>query len=102
MSNGDKPNSDGLPHAWLLDRMDRLETRLANHGGEMRQGFRDVIEKLEEHARDDSAVEKRVTVIETKADVNERQAVSRSTWIALAFGTPSSMLALYTLWHLSK
>ena len=35
----EKPGSDGLPHAWLEHRLDRLETRLAAHGTEMRDGF---------------------------------------------------------------
>ena len=35
----ERPGSDGLPHAWLIDRMDRLEARMANHGAEMRDGF---------------------------------------------------------------
>lgn len=75
----DAPGSESIPHAWLLDRFDKLEERLLTHSRavriDMNAGFDRIAGTI--HQVDDRArlVTDRVTVIETERRIEEKAAL---------------------------
>jgi hypothetical protein len=59
-----------LPHAWLLDRLDRMEQRLLEHSrnvrSDMTAGFREVQAVIRDNDERARFLTDRVTIIETK------------------------------------
>lgn len=51
--------------------------------GSMTEGFTGLSDKLDAHAKDDAAVEKRVTRIEIERQGEQNQAMKRGTWAAM-------------------
>lgn len=74
------PDSDGLPYAWLRERLESIDARMTSHNASMRAdmntGFRDLATKFDTHEREDRKVETRVTVIETERGI-EKSTASR-------------------------
>ena len=77
----DNPGSDGLPFAWLTQRLDSLERRMVEHNQAMRAdmntGFRDMANRFTAHEDEDQDVKTRVTVIETERDIEKSVAGRR-------------------------
>lgn len=63
----------------------------------MAEGFLRLEAAMKEHAKDDLVVANDVLVIKTERDGEAKQAVRRSTWIALLISVPGGLVALYTL-----
>ncbi len=78
---GENPGSDGLPFAWLTQRLDSLERRMVEHNqairADMNTGFRDLATRFSSHEDEDQDVATRVTVIETERDIEKSVAGRR-------------------------
>lgn len=77
------PGSDGattLPFAWLKERLDSIEKRMAEHNGairaDMTANFADLRHTLSENDRAHALVEQRVTSLEVERNM-EKLALSR-------------------------
>lgn len=74
----DKPGSDGLPFAWLTQRLDSIERRMTEHHQGMRAdmnvGFADLRRAFAEHEDEDRKVADRLLRVETERDVEKRTA----------------------------
>ena len=81
------PDSDHLPYAWLKDRLDNIERRMADHNSAMRAdmsvGFSDLRRTLSEHEADDNALAMRVTIIETQREEESKQAMRGGVWAGI-------------------
>lgn len=72
------PDSDGLPYAWLRERLESIESRMISHNASLRSdmntGFRDLSAKFDAHEREDRIVATKVTVIETERGIEKATA----------------------------
>ncbi len=58
----------------IMDRLRSIETRMNEHGREMRNGFATMSEQLANHAKDDQELEQRVLTMELdRRTGNERR-----------------------------
>ncbi len=94
-----------LPHAWLLDRFDRLEQRLLEHSrsvrADMNVGFREISaahKEAEERAR---LLTDRVTIIEAEHRVEARAQIQHGA-IAGVVGGGAMMFIVDALKKLLK
>ena len=100
----DGPERRHLPADWLFNELsmlkDETKERHERLRGDMKSGFDLLVVKLDQHAKDDAAVEKRVTIIETQRTDEEKQAVRRGTWagILAAAGLTGALKAIEHLW----
>lgn len=77
MAPNDAPGSDGLPNAWLFERINTLEARIQNHGAEMRINFRELGDKIDHRYEQVNDLTGRVIAIETKQETIEESARRR-------------------------
>lgn len=100
--NTEQGAGQGLPFAWLTQRLESIEKRMGEHNSAMRAdmnaGFGDLRRAFSDHEDDDQAVEKRVTIIETERGI-EKETASRHGAIA---GTIAAGLVLALVESIKK
>lgn len=65
-----------LPEDWLYVSLSRIESRMDEHGREMRKGFQDIREAQKDHEIDDEQWKGRVKALEDQQD--DRSTFGRS------------------------
>lgn len=76
-----------LPEDWLYNELSQLRNEMREQHQRLRSDFSAMIEGLrrdqQDHQEFDDETRRRVDKIQTERDVEERQMVKRSSWIAL-------------------
>lgn len=91
------PERRAIPDHWLSEQITQMRQEIRDARIELRDLRTELVQKLETHADEDEAVEKRVTIIETERKSEQREAIARHTWVTLIAAG-----AFTFLWNLLK
>lgn len=67
----------------VFDTLRRLEDRMTAHAAEARTGFAGMRDLLDDHTKDDRAVENRVLILEQSKQFDDKQAIKRGAWTTI-------------------
>ena len=89
-------------YEWLRHHIESIENKMDDQHRRVGDRFDQLHTKLDQHAREDAEVEKRVAVIETERKIEAKQANIRSSYIALLVSVGLNALAAFWRGVMSK